>query len=646
MLKSFWKGRILLTKSRLITGCVLAIVSLVSCIWIAGSLKAGIFFAAAFLLTAPFSFRMEFSPKLTALLYGGLTVCFAAATLFMSQLAVDQLVIQLPIWQILLGILLCLIPILLIYAISLSYRLSVLIASLALLLLTTVNTYVYLFRGNELTLSDFLSVGTAVNVVTAYSVVVPKNLLFAWLFFALTMLFLYGIPKLQTPRHRLYTRLAGAGSTLICILLLWSASGTLTAYNWQNSGSTNNGFLLNFTLQLRTAFVTEPEGYDPSKLDELAKQYGSEALPDGGYPDVIVIMNESFADLSVLGSEPATNTELLPYIRSLKENTVRGYALSSVLGGKTPNSEYEFLTGNTTAFLPTGSIPFQQYIDFEHHSIASVLANMGYATLATHPNEGDNWMRDRVWERLGFDRSTFIEDYPQKDTPRGYVSDAEMYSRLIEYYEQYTKNGNLFLFGVTMQNHSPYDFEDYTSSVKLEGYAGDYPDVEQYLTTVNASDAALERLITYFEQSERPVVLLMFGDHLPNLSKAFYEELHGGPFDSIEEQMRQYQVPFLIWANYDIEERFVECTSLSYLSNYLYEAAGIPLPAYNRFLADMEREIPRLNAFYYYSAKEQAYLPFERRIGGIKALLSTYEQLQYNSLFDPKHRNEIFFPVH
>ena len=240
MLKSFWKGRILLTKSRLITGCVLAIVSLVSCIWIAGSLKAGIFFAAAFLLTAPFSFRMEFSPKLTALLYGGLTVCFAAATLFMSQLAVDQLVIQLPIWQILLGILLCLIPILLIYAISLSYRLSVLIASLALLLLTTVNTYVYLFRGNELTLSDFLSVGTAVNVVTAYSVVVPKNLLLAWLFFALTMLFLYGIPKLQTPRHRLYTRLAGAGSTLVCILLLWSVSGTLTAYNWQNSHRSNN----------------------------------------------------------------------------------------------------------------------------------------------------------------------------------------------------------------------------------------------------------------------------------------------------------------------------------------------------------------------------------------------------------------------
>ncbi len=645
MIKSFWKGRILLTKSRLITGCVLAIVSLVSCIWIAESLKAGIFFAAAFLLITPFTFRMEFSPRLTALLYGGLAVCFAAATLFMSQLAVDQLVTHLPVWRMLLGILLCLIPILLIYAISLNYRLSVLISSLALLLLTSINTYVYLFRGNELTLSDFLSVGTAVNVVTAYSVVVPKNLLFAWLFFVLTMLFLYGIPQLKTPRHRLYTRLAGAGSTLLCIVLLWAASGTVPVYNWQNGGSVNNGFLLNFVLQLRTAFVREPAGYDPSKLDELAQEYESKEIPDA-YPDVIVIMNETFADLSVLGSEPSTNTELLPYFRSLQENTVRGYALSSVLGGRTPNSEYEFLTGNTTAFLPTGAIPFQQYIDSKHHSVASVLAGMGYATLATHPNEGNNWMRNGVWELLGFDRYTFIEDYPQKDMPRGYVSDAEMYDRLIEYYEQYTKNGNLFLYGVTMQNHGPYDFEDYPSAVKLEGYKGDYPEAEQYLTTLNASDAALERLITYFEQSERPVVLLMFGDHLPNLPKEFYEELHGGPFDTPEEQMLQYTVPFMIWANYDIEEGFVECTSLNYLSNYLYEAAGIPLPAYNRFLAELEREIPRLNAYYYYSAKEQAYLPYERRTGKIKELLSTYEHLQYNSLFDPKHRNEIFFPVH
>ena len=76
-------------------------------------------------------------------------------------------------------------------------------------------------------------------------------------------------------------------------------------------------------------------------------------------PTIIAIMNESFADLSVLG-EFATNFELTPFMNSLKENTIKGYALASVYGAKTPNSEWEFLTGNSMAFLPEGSVVYQQ----------------------------------------------------------------------------------------------------------------------------------------------------------------------------------------------------------------------------------------------------------------------------------------------
>ena len=72
-------------------------------------------------------------------------------------------------------------------------------------------------------------------------------------------------------------------------------------------------------------------------------------------------MNESFSDLSVLG-DLQTNMPLTPFIDSLKENTTKGYALSSVFGAKTPNSEWEFMSGNSMAFLPMGSVVYQQYI--------------------------------------------------------------------------------------------------------------------------------------------------------------------------------------------------------------------------------------------------------------------------------------------
>lgn len=46
--------------------------------------------------------------------------------------------------------------------------------------------------------------------------------------------------------------------------------------------------------------------------------------------------------------------DYMPFIRGLTENTVKGRLMVSVKGGNTANSEYEFLTGNSMAFLPVG----------------------------------------------------------------------------------------------------------------------------------------------------------------------------------------------------------------------------------------------------------------------------------------------------
>lgn len=95
-------------------------------------------------------------------------------------------------------------------------------------------------------------------------------------------------------------------------------------------------------------------------------------------------MNEAFSDLSVLG-EFTTNKEYLPFIQSLTDNTVKGNVYVSVKGGNTPNSEFEFLTGTSMAYLPAGSIPYQQYINSDTPSMVSQLEELGYSTTAMHP---------------------------------------------------------------------------------------------------------------------------------------------------------------------------------------------------------------------------------------------------------------------
>lgn len=78
-------------------------------------------------------------------------------------------------------------------------------------------------------------------------------------------------------------------------------------------------------------------------------------------PNVIAIMNESFADLKAVG-DLQTSKDYMPFFRKLKENTIKGYTYSSVFGGNTANSEFEFMTGNTLAFLPDNSVPYQLFL--------------------------------------------------------------------------------------------------------------------------------------------------------------------------------------------------------------------------------------------------------------------------------------------
>ena len=109
--------------------------------------------------------------------------------------------------------------------------------------------------------------------------------------------------------------------------------------------------------------------------------------------------------------------------------------------------------------------------------------------------------------------------------------------------------------------------------------------------------------------------------------------------------MLRYKVPFIIWANYDIEEKTVDCTSLNYLSVYLMEAAGLPLSPYQEFLRDTEKQIPVINSNGCYSLSEGCFLPISDAQGEEKTALNLYAQLQYNCMFDTKHRSEVFFPV-
>ena len=467
------------------------------------------------------------------------------------------------------------------------------------------NHFVYLFRGTELMLMDIISIPTAVNVAGEYHFDFDSELAAGWSLILLTILVLSCVKFSPVNRRKL----AIYATSLIVAFLLMFAVGTrdTKALRWSKDGSFYNGFLVNFALQLKEAPVSKPNGYNAKALDKQIRDYQERAAQDDTLPDIIVIMNESFADLRILGNLE-TDKEVMPFFDQLQDNTIKGYCLASVFGGGTSCSEYEFLSGNTLGLMPEGCIPYQEYIYEGTYSVVTALM--------------------------------FMDDFPQQDNVRGFVSDAEMYDVLIEKYISRNRKQPFFSFGVTIQNHGGWD-DDYVPTVHIEKPEIDYVEADEYLSLIRESDKALKKLIEYFSGVDNDVILVFFGDHLPGLSEEFYQMLYDSKTCNYDLETMGYIVPFLIWTNYDIEEKTVDLTSFNFLQNYMYEAAGF-MPPYNSFLSDIKSEIPAISRVGYYSKNSKKVEKIEDATGSELDAINRYKLVQYNNVFDRKHHIRFF----
>ena len=230
--------------------------------------------------------------------------------------------------------------------------------------------YVLEFRGSPLHPADLLSIGTAGEVSSAYKFDLPISMCAA--FFLMLTVF--------AVEHKIrFVRYTGKQRIVwFCVLAVLTAGGFgyLQSQPILSTGK-NGGFFWNLTSSyekygyfLATYIyenyqkVEKPEGYSAEAVEQLMTELIQEQTERSGQndstgqlPNIIAIMNESFTDFASVGGIQ-TSKQLLPFIDSLQENTVKGNLYVPVFGGGTANTEFEFLTGSTMQFLPTGSTPY------------------------------------------------------------------------------------------------------------------------------------------------------------------------------------------------------------------------------------------------------------------------------------------------
>lgn len=540
-----------------------------------------------------------------------------------------------------------------------SFRRTIIVMLAFFTVASMIFAYVYACRGEPLQFIDIFAIGTAMEVAGEYKFELTREMVVA-LVGAAGIFAVY----LHFPDWQIAKRIWGKIGIRVAVI-----AGMVAGYYLYLNTSWNGdlGIMTDLWAPIKTykqygtevgffcvakyMRLTEPEGYTEKKTEEMAEEITEQLKKehllsaDVQKPvNLIAIMNESWADYRLLG-DLQTTEPVMPFFDSMEENTIKGHTMVCIRGGGTAKTEYEFLTGNSEKRFP-GMVPYVSYYTHDQHSIFETMKDQGYEIAAMHPNKGTNWSRNTAYRLMGVEDFYTIDDFPEDaKRVRAHISDEANYDAIIRLVEEKeNREQPFFLFDVTMQNHGGYKAKKYQSTLQVEGISD--PTVEQYMSLLRESDNALKKLIRYFEKCPEPTMIVMFGDHYPDLPETFTEHLTGKSYEdsSLEEQEKYYETPFFIWANYDLEEKAEIVTSTNYLGTMMLEEAGLRLPLYNRYLQQLQEKMPALNHLGYMDPEGEwhAWKDAEEEA---EQLEWKYECFQYNNLAENRKRLDWFFKL-
>lgn len=476
------------------------------------------------------------------------------------------------------------------------------------LVLGIANYYVVSFKGQPVVPADLFALKTAAAVSGGYEYTPSWQMIVSICVFVAASAALLLTPKLKLSKKLLAINCAAAlvlsaGSlTYIhkgdiendfdCVVGQWN-----TLWYYENQGTT-----LCFLKRVQDFFPDVPAGYSPAAATQLLDEgVASHADSFSTYdlPNIVIVMNESYAEISDFSGIDGEGARLNNYYQFAEESILSGWAYASCFGAGTCNSEFEVLTGASMANMGRDVYPYVLYNLNHNENLVTYLESFGYESVAMHPAEAKNWRRDRVYDQLGFNEFLDVTDFADADILRWYTTDYETYDRTIELIE--SEDSPQFILDITIQNHGGYTSglipeED---AVSITASGTEYLAVSEYAACVQRSDEDLADFLNELEVLDEDVIVLFFGDHQPSLTDVPDEAVYGKATDdmSLEELQELYEVPYLIWANYDtgLAAGTKLNTSLNYLGMNLVQSAGLPLSPYLSYLEEAQQSVPAIN---------------------------------------------------
>ncbi|MGN1146546.1 MAG: LTA synthase family protein [Acetatifactor sp.] len=485
------------------------------------------------------------------------------------------------------------------------------------------NRITFLSRQQYISAADFKLLGEAGDVQINFSSIYAPYQLIILIMGILVGAAVFFVSRKPVFKIKLFTKKLFVLRLLLMLLLIIAYTAVFRIRSSQVWLQSANAFSKTGTIVwLNQSFFQQTSKEAASgTVRELYNRYkglyasGNSEAPSKK-PNIIVIMSESFWDISNLGEILELEPNPMETYNRLAAESISGQTAVNTYGGGTNTTEFEFLTGLNAMNFKGLSDYYGVLYGREQDSFVSYLSELGYYTMALHPYNGSFWCRNFGYYNMGFDAFYDRMDFENREIYHGYLSDHALTQEIIDRFneqKQLDSERPVFSFSVSIQNHV-YDLkyaietpdDKYNSDISIS-YAHEgvdtatQLDVEEYVNGIAETADALEELIEYFKDYEEDTMIVFFGDHAPSFATTLFKSAGSKGNSSL------YRTPYLIWTNYENDYPSYGDLNVSYLSSVLIEYLGLPRPQ-QYYVNDYLMEHYPVNTRYEGSSSSQRYL--------------------------------------
>ena len=315
------------------------------------------------------------------------------------------------------------------------------------------------------------------------------------------------------------------------------------------------GVVYCFTNTWLNTGISKPDNYSQERMLDI---FSDEELGDDNamlltqkdedeeHPNIIFLQLESFIDPSNITSIE-TSKEACPNFRNLVNNYPSGQLTVPACGAGTANVEFEVMTGISAKFFGPGEYPYKSVLkEKTMETLGYDLKSLGYSTHAIHNHRAVFYNRNTVFANMGLDTFTSIEYMSDVEkTPKNWAKDNILTESMLDALNS-TESRDM-IYTISVQGHGKYPSEQVIQNPEITVTSAPSEELkwkfEYYVNQVHEMDNFIGQLTEALSNYDEPVVLVMYGDHIPAI-------------DMTEDDLASrnlYGTEYVIWSNFGLD---------------------------------------------------------------------------------------------